>query len=77
MQLQEIIAQHINGATVTATGGAGKFEVTVISDTFSDLTPIKRHQAVYAAVNSYIADGTLHALSINAYTIAEFNRQAE
>lgn len=68
--------QSIDGAAVTVTGNGGKFEATVVSDAFRDLTSVQRHQKVYAAVNPYIADGTVHALSIRAYTTEEFTRQS-
>ena len=75
LQLQQLIAQHIKDAVVTVTGGSGKFEATVISDIFSNLTTLKRHKAVYAAINSHITDGSIHAVSIRAYTVAEHENQ--
>ena len=70
-QIQQLIASHMPDAIVEVSGGEGKFVANVTSDAFEGLTPIKRHQLVYASVNNEIASGELHALSIVAKTPAE------
>ncbi len=70
-QVRQIISGHIEDATVTVTGGDGKFEATVISGNFRGLNTVSRHQLIYAAVNREIADGAIHALSIRAHTPEE------
>ena len=66
--IQQLIATRMPDAAVEVSGGEGKFVANVISDTFAGLTPIKRHQLVYACVNDEIASGELHALTIVAKT---------
>ena len=70
-QIQQLIASHMPNAAVEVTGGDGKFVANVTSEDFTDLTTIKRHKLVYAAVNDEIASGELHALTIIAKTPAE------
>ena len=74
-QVQQIIAAHFakysKTATVTVSGDGGKFEATVVSDSFGGLNTLNRHQSVYAAIKNELADGTIHALSIRAYTPEE------
>ena len=67
----KLIEEGIPGANVSVSGDGYKYETTVISDSFEGLTTLKRHQAVYAAVNSAITSGELHALTITAKTTAE------
>jgi len=67
----KLIEVGIPGAEVTVSGDGYKYETTVISDSFEGLNTLKRHQAVYAAVNSAISSGELHALTITAKTSAE------
>ncbi len=64
----ELIKKGIPDAQVTVDGDGYKYETTVISNTFAGLNTLKRHQAVYAAVNSAITSGDLHALTIHAKT---------
>lgn len=66
-----LIEDGIPGASVTVSGDGYKYETTVISETFEGLSTLKRHQAVYAVVNSAITSGELHALTITAKTPAE------
>ena len=46
-------------------------QVTVVGDIFAGVRPVKRQQMVYAGLSQQIADGTIHALNINALTPAE------
>jgi len=66
--IQQLIATGMPGAAIEVNGGEGKFVANVISDAFAGLTPIKRHQLVYACVNDEITSGELHALTIVAKT---------
>ena len=66
--IQQLIATRMPDAAVEVSGGEGKFVANVISDAFAGLTPIKRHQLVYACVNDEITSGELHASTIVAKT---------
>lgn len=67
----KLIQQGIPDAQVSVEGDGYKYETTVISATFEGLNTLKRHQAVYAAVDSAITSGDLHALTIHAKTPSE------
>jgi len=69
--IQQLIATRMPDAAVEVSGSEGKFVANVISDAFAGLTPIKRHQLVYACVNDEITSGELHALTIVAKTPGE------
>ncbi len=67
-EVVKLIEKGIPDAKVSVDGDGYKYETTVISETFAGLNTLKRHQAVYAAVNSAITSGDLHALTIIAKT---------
>lgn len=67
-QIKELIESGLPGARVAVSGGDGKYETIVVSERFSDMPAVKRHQAVYATVAEHIASGALHALTIRTYT---------
>ena len=71
-EIKALIAAGIESAEVQVSGEGGMFDATVISDKFAGLTPVKKQQMVYATVNSQIASGDIHALSIKAYTPKEW-----
>ena len=55
-------------AQVEVTGDGYKYQAKVVSERFVGLNTLKKHQLVYAAVNSAITSGDLHALTIVALT---------
>jgi len=68
------IEEHIPGASATVAGEGGKFEATVISDAFDGRNLLAKHRMVYAALDSHIKSGAIHALSIRAYTPDEWGQ---
>ena len=67
-QIEEMIRKSFPDARVEIGGGEGKFEATVVDDSFADCTAVQRHRMVYGCVRARIEDGSLHALSIRAQT---------
>ncbi|MDX2505728.1 MAG: BolA family protein [Gammaproteobacteria bacterium] len=71
-EIKALIEAGIESAEVQVSGEGGMFDATVISDKFDGLSPVKKQQMVYATVNSQIASGDIHALSIKTYTPKEW-----
>jgi acid stress-induced BolA-like protein IbaG/YrbA len=59
-------------AEVIVDGAGANYDITVVSDLFSDQRPVKRQQSVYAALREAIADGSIHAVNIHAFTRDEW-----
>ncbi|MDZ7747919.1 MAG: BolA/IbaG family iron-sulfur metabolism protein [Halofilum sp. (in: g-proteobacteria)] len=66
------IEAHIPDARASVNGDGGKFEATVVSDAFEGKNLLAKHRMVYAALDEHIKSGAIHALSIRAYTPAEW-----
>jgi len=56
-----------------AKAGGGHFYATIVSSVFEGKTPVRRHQLVYEALGELMRSD-IHALSIKAFTPAEFER---
>jgi len=67
-QVKQIIEQQLVGTQVIPSGEGCSFQVTVIGDLFIGLSPVKKQQLVYGCLTDQIADGSIHALGIKAYT---------
>jgi acid stress-induced BolA-like protein IbaG/YrbA len=67
-----IIESGIEGSQATVTADGNKYEATIISNAFEGLNLVKKHQLVYALLNEHITSGAIHALTIKAYTPAEW-----
>lgn len=65
------ITESIPDAEVQVDLDGNRAVITVVSDTFAGMSRVQKHQAVYAAIESFIADGSLHAVSIKALTATD------
>ncbi len=74
-EIEKLIEAGVPNSKAIVSGGEGKYEAIVISDSFADLSMVKEHQMVYATVKPQIASGELHALSIKAFTPEEWEQQ--
>ena len=74
-EIKNIIEEKIANSKAIVTGGDGKYEATVICDCFEGMSMVKKHKLVYATVKAQIASGELHALTIKAFTQAEWDKQ--
>ncbi len=67
-EVKELVEQQLEGCEVITAGEGCDFQVTVVGDVFAGLSPVKRQQLVYGCLTDQIANGTIHALTIRAYT---------
>lgn len=72
--LLAVIQQAFPSADVAVTGQGGKFDVRVVDDQFDGKRQLARQQAVYQPLNSYIASGEVHAVTIRALTVEEWRK---
>ncbi len=73
-QLTEILKAAFPDAEVAVTGQAGKFDLRIVDDLFDGKRTLARQQAVYAPINSHIASGAVHAVTIRAMTKEEWRK---
>lgn len=69
------IEKSIAGSKADVSGDGSKFEALVISEEFDGLSPLKRHKMIYAVLDEHIKSGAIHALTIKAYTAAEWQQK--
>lgn len=50
------------------------YKATIVSDRFQGLSPVRRHQAVHAALGGLM--GQFHALALHTYTPGEWAQRA-
>ena len=73
-QIKQQIEAGIAGVAAQAKGDNGHFDVVVVGDCFADKSPVQRQKMVYATVNDKIRSGEIHALTIKAYTPAQWEQ---
>ncbi len=60
---------HLHVGHEGAKSGGGHFAVVVKSVEFEGLSRIKSHRLVYQQLNELFADGSIHALEVEAVTV--------
>ena len=75
-QLQAIIAAGLDCTHLTVEGDGRHWSAVVVSDAFTGMRPIARHQRVYATLGQKMHTDEVHALSMKPYTPAEWAAQA-
>jgi acid stress-induced BolA-like protein IbaG/YrbA len=71
-EVKKIIEAGIEGSEATVTVDGSKYTAIVVSDVFEGKTMIAEQKMVYALLNEQIQNGAIHALTIKAYTKAEW-----
>lgn len=56
-------------------GSESHFKVVLVSEAFSGLRQVKRHQLIYAELNTELA-GPIHALALHTYAPADWAKAA-
>ena len=74
--VKSIIEAGIEGCEATVTADGSKYTAIVISDVFEGKTMIAEQKMVYALLSDEIQSGAIHALTIKAYTKAEWAAQS-
>lgn len=56
-------------------GENGNFEVIAVGAIFSGLSRVKKQQMVYGPLTEDISTNAIHALTIKAFTVDDWNKQ--
>lgn len=70
----KILSESLQNCEITVAGEGNHFQLTIVGEMFDGLSSVKRQQAVYGCLNSYIADGTIHAITMKTYTPSEWQK---
>lgn len=73
-QLEELLKEATGADEVHVKLDGNNVNIIAVGDVFGSLSRVKRQQAVYAPLKPYIADGSLHAVSIKTYTPDDWQR---
>nr|WP_283126069.1 MULTISPECIES: BolA family iron metabolism protein IbaG [Providencia] len=73
-EIKQVLMDKLSLDEVIVNGDGSHFQVIAVGTMFENMSRVKQQQAVYAPLMEYIADNRIHALSIKAYTPAEWAR---
>ncbi len=73
--VKEQLLTHLPDCDIQVDGEGANFNIIAIGDLFVGLNAVKRQQAVYAALNEQIANGSIHAITMKTFTLDEAKGQ--
>ncbi len=75
-EVKALLEEQLTDAEVVVDGEGCDFRLTIVSEAFAGLNPVKRQQLVYSHLNELIASGAIHAVTMTTQTPAERQAQA-
>lgn len=73
-EIKQVLIEQLKLDEVIVNGEGSHFQIIAIGEMFDGMSRVKQQQMIYAPLMEYIADNRIHALSIKAYTPAEWKR---
>jgi acid stress-induced BolA-like protein IbaG/YrbA len=75
--IKTLIEEGLTGVEAQVTGDGSHFEAIVIGEIFDGMSPLNKQRTVYGTLGDRITSGEIHALSIKAYTPAEWEKASK
>lgn len=75
-EVKTFLEEKFPGARVEVEGEGCNFQLNVISDEMAALSPVKRQQQVYAHLNPWIVNGSIHAVTMKFFSQADWAQRA-
>ncbi len=76
-EVEKLIRDQLDDVEVSVESDGYYYHVNAIGKVFEGLNAVKRQQLIYACLNQYIVDGTIHAVIIKTHTPEEWQSKAE
>lgn len=70
VEVKNLLEAKMPGTRIEVEGEGCNFQLNLISDELAALSPVKRQQQVYAHLNAWIADGSIHAVTMKFFSQA-------
>ncbi|WP_026375875.1 BolA family protein [Aestuariibacter salexigens] len=74
-QIEDLLKQALDLDEVYVSGDGSHFQIIAVSDVFEGMSRVKKQQMIYAPLKDKIADGSMHALSIKTFSVAQWQRE--
>ncbi|WP_437881760.1 BolA family protein [Pseudomonas sp. LRF_L74] len=72
VEVKSLLEAKLSGTRVEVQGEGCNFQLNLISDELAALSPVKRQQQIYAHLNPWIADGSIHAVTMKFFSEASW-----
>ncbi|RJG11888.1 BolA family transcriptional regulator [Pseudomonas cavernicola] len=70
VEVKNLLEAKLSDTQVEVEGEGCNFQLNLISDELAGMSPVKRQQQIYAHLNAWIADGSIHAVTMKFFSRA-------
>lgn len=74
-QIEQLLTEQLQLTEVYVKAEGSHYAVTAVGECFDGISRVKQQQMVYAPLMDAIASGSIHALSIKAFTPQQWRRE--
>ncbi|CAH9063359.1 Acid stress protein IbaG [Pseudoalteromonas holothuriae] len=74
-QVETLLREALSLEEAIVKANGSHYEVIAVGECFDGLSRVKKQQLVYGPLMNTISDGTIHAVSIKAFTPTEWQRE--
>lgn len=74
-EIKAILAQTLELIELHVKGENGHFQVIAVAEMFDGMSRVKKQQTIYGPLSEVIASGAVHAVSIKAFTPAQWQKE--
>lgn len=71
-EVAELVEKALPDCEIEVQSEGNHYLVVAVGERFDGMSPVKKQQLIYGALNDQLADGTIHALTIKAFTPAQW-----
>ncbi len=75
--IKELIEAGLENCEAQVTGDGSHFDAIVVGEIFDGMSLLNKQRTVYATLGDRITSGEIHALSIKAYTPADWEKASK
>ena len=68
----ELVRKELPDCEIQVQNEGNHYLVVAVGDRFEGMSPVKKQQLIYGALRPQLDDGTIHALTIRAFTPAQW-----
>ncbi|WP_113907058.1 BolA family protein [Aliidiomarina celeris] len=74
-EIEKLLKDALQLDEVHVKAEGSHYQVIAVSEQFAEMSRVKQQQFVYAPLNEKIQDGSIHAVSIKAFTPDRWRRE--
>lgn len=71
-EVAELVKNALPDCEIEVQSEGNHYLVVAVGERFEGMSPVKKQQLVYGALNQQLSDGSIHALTIKAFTPAQW-----